>query len=278
MRNRAYAPGLGRFLQRDPNQTAMALAESAAMHGRGLGALSLAFDLEGLYGDGGNLYEYLGSNPWKRSDPLGLSWDPFSLVDEYLAEDAGNKAAFLGQIVGAATTVAYLAATITSVLPVPLPVGIAADIAAGALEGHVSPALRQFRKILGYVALAAVTVMVAKVAVSAFRAAARYVARRGVRGVLYDMSMFGLFGRAKQFIERKVRGGGHIGCMLCFTASTVVLTPAGAVPIADVQEGMAVLAAPDTGDGTDPAPAAVAAQLVVSEASLLVTLQPSATA
>jgi hypothetical protein len=38
--------------------------------------------------------------PWNRSDPLGLSWDPFDAVDEYLAESAGQKAAFLERIIG----------------------------------------------------------------------------------------------------------------------------------------------------------------------------------
>ncbi|MCC7390710.1 MAG: hypothetical protein IT431_18335 [Phycisphaerales bacterium] len=119
MRNRAYAPGLGRFLQRDPNQTAMALAESAAMHGRGLGSLSLAFDLEGLYGDGGNLYEYLGSSPWQRSDVLGLSWDPFDMVDEYLAESSGNSAALLERLGQTAKALAVTAAHIMTYLPFP---------------------------------------------------------------------------------------------------------------------------------------------------------------
>ncbi len=120
MRNRAYAPGLGRFLQRDPNQTAMALAESAAMHGRGLGALSLAFDLEGLYGDGGNLYEYLGSNPWNRSDPLGLSWDPFDVVDEFMVEHEISKAVFLQTIGAGVQAFAAITYTIVAMCPIPI--------------------------------------------------------------------------------------------------------------------------------------------------------------
>jgi hypothetical protein len=118
-RNRAYSPALGRYLQRDPNQTALALL-SAAHHGREVLAIVMAFDVEGLYGDGANLYEYLGSSPWTRSDPLGLSWDPFDMVDEYLAEDAGSKAAFLERIVGPVHTVAYLTAYVASWLPFPI--------------------------------------------------------------------------------------------------------------------------------------------------------------
>ena len=49
--------------------------------------------MEGMYGDGMNLYQYLGSNPWTHSDPLGLSSDPFeeidAIIDEIMAERAG---------------------------------------------------------------------------------------------------------------------------------------------------------------------------------------------
>ncbi|MBC7835812.1 MAG: hypothetical protein H7Y88_12040, partial [Phycisphaerales bacterium] len=67
IRNRAYSPGLGRFFQRDPNATAMTLLAATAHHGRGGTAISIAFDMESMYGDGMNLYEYLGSNPWRAN-------------------------------------------------------------------------------------------------------------------------------------------------------------------------------------------------------------------
>ena len=117
MRNRTYAPGLGRFLQRDPNATALALVDATAMHGRGLGALTLVFDLKGLYGDGGNLYAYLGSNPWVRSDSLGLSYDPFDMVDDYLVEDASSKAAFLAGVYVGMETTAFIAGQILQLHP-----------------------------------------------------------------------------------------------------------------------------------------------------------------
>jgi hypothetical protein len=78
----------------------MALLEASIYHGRGVGAIALAFSMEEMYGDGLNVYEYLGSNPWNRTDRIGLSWDPsFSIVDDYIAADAGSRAAFL-QAVG----------------------------------------------------------------------------------------------------------------------------------------------------------------------------------
>ena len=116
-RNRAYIPQMGRFLQQDPNQSAMSLIAASPFHGRGAGAIAVAFSLDGLYGDGANLYQYLGSNPWMRNDPTGLSWDPFSIVDEYLAEDAASKAAFLEKLVGEFNTVGHVLGQIAQLHP-----------------------------------------------------------------------------------------------------------------------------------------------------------------
>jgi len=81
MRNRVYSPSMGRFFQPDPNATAMMLIEAASYHGRGLDAMVAAFDVQGPYGDGMNLYEYLGSSPWQQRDPLGLFFG--DAVDAY---------------------------------------------------------------------------------------------------------------------------------------------------------------------------------------------------
>jgi hypothetical protein len=231
MRNRAYAPGLGRFLQRDPNQTAMALAESAAMHGRGLGSLAMAFDLEGLYGDGGNLYEYLGGNPWQRHDTLGLSWDPFDMVDDYLAEDAGSKAAFFERVIGTARAAAYIGAVIASTLPIPLPVGVAAFMAADALEGRVPPELAQARKVLGYVML---TGFVARIGAAATRTGIHYVQQYGMRGAVTNLRT-ATVGIAKNAWAMLQACG-------CFEAGTGVWTARGYIPIEEVRQDDQVLA------------------------------------
>ncbi|MEQ9097069.1 MAG: hypothetical protein RIE32_12485 [Phycisphaerales bacterium] len=69
--NRVYVPALGGFMQRDPIATAASLL-SMSSTGRGFAAVSLASSTEDLCGDGMNLYEYLGSNPWQRSDLVEL--------------------------------------------------------------------------------------------------------------------------------------------------------------------------------------------------------------
>ena len=49
--------------------------------GRSLDAAGSALDLAAMFGDGGNLYGYLGGNPRGRSDPLGLFFtSPADLV------------------------------------------------------------------------------------------------------------------------------------------------------------------------------------------------------
>ena len=72
-RNRTFSPELGRFLQSDPNATALALIGATRHHGRGFSALAGTLDLEQLYGDGASLYSYMRSDPWSGADPLGLS-------------------------------------------------------------------------------------------------------------------------------------------------------------------------------------------------------------
>jgi len=71
-RNRAYTPSHGRFMQRDPNRTAMNVLADGVAQGRSPDARVQAFDLMQLYGDGANLFQYLGSSTWTNSDPMGL--------------------------------------------------------------------------------------------------------------------------------------------------------------------------------------------------------------
>ncbi len=76
-RNRWYAPELGRFIQRDPNETAMTLIAAEATNGAPISPFQSEFNVLGHFGDGMNLYGYLTSNPVRGRDPLGLT----SLMD-----------------------------------------------------------------------------------------------------------------------------------------------------------------------------------------------------
>ncbi|MFN0010708.1 MAG: hypothetical protein ACKVS8_03590, partial [Phycisphaerales bacterium] len=74
--NRIYSPGLGRFMQSDPNGTGQPVLASAAMHGDNPGAMVgdlEEFACKTLYGDGMNIHSYLSGSPLMHADPLGLS-------------------------------------------------------------------------------------------------------------------------------------------------------------------------------------------------------------
>lgn len=87
-RNRVYDVRHARWNQSDPNATALVLLDVAAHHGHAWGASVVDFDLDRLYGDGGNLYGYMLSNPWTNGDPMGL------YVDFFLPDPAG----FIGSV------------------------------------------------------------------------------------------------------------------------------------------------------------------------------------
>jgi len=73
-RNRFYDPSLGRFIQRDPNETGIPIIAALAMNGQAVDVLLSGFDPEAVYAFGLNLYEYVGSNPVVRVDPSGTTW------------------------------------------------------------------------------------------------------------------------------------------------------------------------------------------------------------
>jgi hypothetical protein len=242
MRNRVYAPGIGRFLQPDPNATAAVLLEASSYHGRGIGATLAAFSMEDMYGDGMNLYEYLGSNPVNRSDPMGLSWDPFDMVDDYLAESAGSTAAFLNNIGMGAKAVAVVAATIASYLPFPF-VGNLGDVALYAL-GEQSGAELAGAMALGLIpggklgkAFGKIGSFLGRIGSAAWSAAKSYATRFAKAAT----SGFLDLGRKALNWVRRTCG--------CFEPGTEVWTIDGPKPIEQVEVGDEVFAySTETGD------------------------------
>jgi hypothetical protein len=73
-RNRTFAPGIGRFLQRDPNASGQPTT-IGAFFGAPPIAANLPFDPDALYADGLHSSQYLGSSPALRHDPRGLFLD-----------------------------------------------------------------------------------------------------------------------------------------------------------------------------------------------------------
>ena len=97
------APGLGRFLQRDPNAMGQpVLSDQTWFHGR-TPSLSLpAPNLQQHFGNGTNTYQYLGGNPLTRFDPMGLSYDPFEDAYAIAAEHVFSGYVAVEQARGAA--------------------------------------------------------------------------------------------------------------------------------------------------------------------------------
>jgi len=120
VRGRHYSPRLGRFLQQDPNATAMVLISSAAHSGRGIGAVAAAFDLMQSFDDGANLYQYLRGSPWGGHDALGLQTDPFDMVNDFAAARASDHSTALRDFGRALHESAAVWANVITMLPIPI--------------------------------------------------------------------------------------------------------------------------------------------------------------
>lgn len=267
-RNRTYSPSLGRFLQPDPNKTAMALLGVTASHGRGMGAISIAFSMEGMYGDGLSLYQYLGSNPWTNRDPLGLNTDPFAEIDAIIDEIYGHRAGILSALGKEAQAAAIMAARIASYLPFP-GVGLVGDLVL-VVTGQMSMEEALLGAAIGIIPGGKLLKMLAKsgagqalgrVGIAAWRQAGA-MASRG--GAFLRRQANGLAERAGNFLRRKPSGA----CG-CFTAATLVWTAQGMVPIAEIEQGQPVYAAAEEGQASDFAQGEVGATIFIGEASLV---------
>ena len=93
-RNRHYSPALGRFLQRDPNETGQPVIKDLAAFGQPPCNCPNNIDIMEAYQDGANLFEYVGSSPVNYSDPGGLDW----LDDEGISTDSQTYGLATAQI------------------------------------------------------------------------------------------------------------------------------------------------------------------------------------
>jgi len=83
-RNRFCSPTLGRFVQRDPNETALPILAALATNAETLAVAFGPFDAHALHANGPNLYQYEGSNPVNGRDPSGLYDDFDEAMDDYV--------------------------------------------------------------------------------------------------------------------------------------------------------------------------------------------------
>ena len=184
----------------------------------------MAMDLQTLHTDGANFYQYLRGNPFMGSDPLGLSSDPFDMVDDFITTSASERAAFLSNVGNGMKSAAIMAATIASFLPIP-GANIAGELALYAL-GEQDWQTTAINIGTGFIPGAAMLSKLAKIRHGAVDIAMK--SGGGLRGGSGDGIQ-----RAVQQLKRACG---------CFTGPTQVWTDRGLLPIADVQVGDFVLA------------------------------------
>ncbi len=212
-RNRHYNPTLGRFMQRDPNETAAVLLESLAMKAQQLSIMVNAFDAKQHYMDGMNTYAYGGGNPFHR-DPLGLDWYDDE-IDNLTAEITGHRLYSLGTINEGAK---WASIGLNTAL------GIAGSLLPGA---GLYDAFNSVKVIASGKGGFWDAVNIATAALPGVAAA---------RKVLGLRSLF----KARGFRARSL-----VNKCNCFVAGTPIETPNGTVPIEAINEGDVVLTRPE---------------------------------
>ncbi|QYK47766.1 MAG: hypothetical protein KF838_13365 [Phycisphaeraceae bacterium] len=85
-------PKHGRYLQRDPNASGQVVLNDATWFDGAAPMVDPSFvAMREVYANGLNLYTMLGNNPVMHHDPLGLSWDPFDMVEAIIFEHEVSK-------------------------------------------------------------------------------------------------------------------------------------------------------------------------------------------
>ena len=193
--------------------------------------------MQTLHTDGANFYQYLRGNPFMGSDPLGLSSDPFDMVDDFITTSASERAAFLSNVGNGMKSAAIMAATIASFLPIP-GANIAGELALFAL-GEQDWQTTAINIGTGFIPGAAMLSKLAKIRHGAVDIAMK--SGGGLRGGSGD----GIQRAVQQRVDRKRAIPGACGC---FTAATMVFTQHGMVPISQIELGDVVIAQNDAGE------------------------------
>ncbi len=86
------SPQHGRYLQRDPNASGQVVLNNEAWFDGASPMVDPSLvAMRAVYANGLDLYTVLGNNPITRTDPLGLSWDPFDMVEAIIFEHEMSK-------------------------------------------------------------------------------------------------------------------------------------------------------------------------------------------
>jgi hypothetical protein len=103
------------------------------------------------------------------------------MVDEYLAEDAGSKAAFFERVIGTAHTAGYLTSYLASWLPGPI--GIASGIANGLMGVPECLEGTTLHRMMGAADQLSFKLLIGRSQVALLKAGAQYGAQFGTRAV-----------------------------------------------------------------------------------------------
>lgn len=96
-----YHPALGRFMQRDPHATGMAITAAQAINGSPIALTLWTPDQEFNYRDGLSAYDYVRANPVSHRDPTGLYDDFWADYDEAMVLYEADREFYLSQLAGA---------------------------------------------------------------------------------------------------------------------------------------------------------------------------------
>ncbi len=217
VRNRVYSPALGRFLQRDPNETAIPLVAALTTNASSFQVFLNRPDMRVNYADGMNLYAFGASNPILNTDPLGLSIGDD--VDGLIGEIVGARTA------GLATLGAYTGMMVNTAQLVG---GAMFSLLPGADAAMLAIALAQGKQVSWADVLGAGIGLAGpfgKAAGSLASSLTKYAGKYGHRLAKNGDEFAGMIGKACN----------------CFVAGTVIETPHGPRPIECLDIGDQVL-------------------------------------
>lgn len=230
VRNRTYNPALGRFLQRDVNATGQMLINDTAYGGQPMAwAMPVSWDTRSHYADGMNTHVAFGANPMGRGDPLGLDWDPFDMVDDYLSESVGNQAAFMASLQQGFDAAKHIAFQVAQLHPA---VAIAVSVY------KIANGTATWEDALNFIPGGALAGAAAKTVGRTMASTSKFAGYYATKGSWAKRNL-----NAASQRSGLIKQG--VSCVLCMDGATSVWTPEGTTRLDDIHLGQLVLTAGD---------------------------------